>query len=282
MIKGRKRMFDDRFGETIGSFLDYSQSASITYKGGHTVFNTFISPHEYRKGLNQMYEKAKDKIEIEVHQTEDKYQKSLFVGHVLTETSAALALLGKDRDSNFSHKNFPKTESKGKTFSETDFQDFYYWSDHFLRKMVTFLDSIMVSIGRIEQEVSVIKTTEETKPIYNSFNLIVTPKKSKAIFLFKALAELGCMAQSSEIDFVNAFTGNPVTKKINWIGNFGDLKTFINWSIEKGLIEKSRRQLIITSNVFTAKGIAFNSKAIKDTKPSTKDAKIKRIVNSAT
>ena len=281
MIKGRKRMFDDRFGETIGSFLDYSQSASLTYKGDYTLFNSFISPDEYRKGLNQMYEWAKDEIEIEVHQTEDKYQKSLFIGHVLTETSAALALLDKDRNGNFTHKNFPGIESKGKTVSETDFQDFYYWSDHFLRKMVTFLDIIMVSIGRMNQGDNATGKSVENKSNNYSFKIKAGySKKIKATTLFTELVTLNCLEEDSKNDFINAFTGTQPAKKINWIGKKTDLMALIKCADKEDVIHKVKNKWVVTANIFTIKGLDIKRMSIKDMKITASQKDILKLVNS--
>jgi len=152
MIKGRKRMFDDRYGVAVDSFLDYLQSASLTYKGSYTLFNSFASPEKYRVELSRMYDRAKDEVEVTIAETQNKFQKLVLIGEISTEIYSALALLSINADGNFIHKNFPGMESEGKTINEADFHNFYYWTNHFLEKMSYHLQELKESVGVTSQD----------------------------------------------------------------------------------------------------------------------------------
>lgn len=105
-------------------------------------------------------------------------------------------------------------------------------------------------------------------------------KKTKANVLFNTLVKEKHVDINSKNDFINAFIGNPPDNKINWIGMFGDLKSFINYSISENLIEKVKTKWVITANIFTHNGIHFISDKIKDTETTTSEEKIKKIVSS--
>lgn len=119
-----------------------------------------------------------------------------------------------------------------------------------------------------------------TTPI-STFKIIAgASKKKKTTDLFEALEKNKYIDISSKQDFINAFTGNRPDNKINWIGMFGDLKSFINYSISESLIENVKAKWVITSNIFIHDGIHFSNNKIKDTEKTTSDANIKKIVRS--
>jgi hypothetical protein len=105
-------------------------------------------------------------------------------------------------------------------------------------------------------------------------------KKNKAKSLFEALEKEKYLNTASKDDFINAFTGTPPSIKIDWKGNFGDLKTLINHSIEIGLIENKTKKWVVTSNIFSHNGANFDSNNIKDTAVTKNENDLKKIINS--
>lgn len=105
-------------------------------------------------------------------------------------------------------------------------------------------------------------------------------KTNKAKALFEYLIVKNQIDPSAKKDFVKAFTGTPPLSKINWIGNFGDLKTLIFQSIEMGFVEKTINKWVIASNMFHLKGGDFTSQQIKDTKETNNKTEIIRFINS--
>ncbi len=105
-------------------------------------------------------------------------------------------------------------------------------------------------------------------------------KKNKAKSLFEVLEKEKYINPSSKDDFIKAFTGNPPINKIDWVGNFGDLKTLINHSMKIGLIEEKNKKWVIAANLFSLNSKNFNSKNIKDTAVTKNENDLKKIINS--
>lgn len=105
-------------------------------------------------------------------------------------------------------------------------------------------------------------------------------KTNKARALFEYLVAKNYIDSSAKRDFINAFTGTPPLNKINWIGNFGDLKTLIDQSIEMEFIEKIINKWVVAANIFLKDGEDFTNVQIKDTEETKKIDEIKKILNS--
>ena len=105
-------------------------------------------------------------------------------------------------------------------------------------------------------------------------------KKRKAAELFDLLVKDNHIDFASKNDFIKAFTGNVPDNKINWIGAFGDLKSFINYTISENLIEKVSAKWIYTANLFICKGFEINNSSLNDAKKTVNDLSVKKIVKS--
>ncbi|WP_396150597.1 hypothetical protein [Flavobacterium sp.] len=105
-------------------------------------------------------------------------------------------------------------------------------------------------------------------------------KKRKASELFEILAKDNYIDLASKSDFIDAFIGNYPKNKINWIGAFGDLKSFINYTISENLIEKVSAKWIYTANLFMCKGFEINNNSLNDAKKTVNDLSVKKIVKS--
>lgn len=145
-----------------------------------------------------------------------------------------------------------------------------------------FKESVLTP--QIKNNNSIIGTDLKIKSIStskNSFKIIAgASKKNKATALFEALEKGKHVDITSKNDFINAFIGNAPANKINWTGMFGDLKSFINYSISENLIENIKIKWVVTSNIFTHNGIHFSNEKIKDTETTSGDSSIKKLVKS--
>ena len=161
-------------------------------------------------------------------------------------------------------------------------KDLTYKKNELISNYNIFKESIFIT--QIKNDNSIITTDlkiRNTAPSKNSFKIIAgASKKNKATSLFEALEKGNHVNITSKNDFINAFIGNAPANKINWTGMFGDLKSFINYSISENLIEKVNMKWVVTSNIFTHNYIHFNNDKIKDTETTTGDNNIKKIVQS--
>lgn len=105
-------------------------------------------------------------------------------------------------------------------------------------------------------------------------------KKNKAADLFDKLAKGNHIDITSKNDFIDAFMGKNPNKKINWIGAFGDLKSFIKYSISENLIEKVSTKWIYTTHLFIHRGKEITNSSLNNAKITTNDSNIKKIVKS--
>lgn len=169
----------------------------------------------------------------------------------------------------------------------------------FLKKTLTNLNSLLKVI---ENDSTIKKYEDSPKPIkdlikyvdikrseYNNdkkqiiknFKIKIGPYKvQKAQLLFNALSEGKYIHANSEKDFMNAFTEKEPKDKIIWTGRIGDLKTFINHSIKKGLIEENKSKWLTTAKIFTNDGIHFDHRYISASKVTLNKPEIEAIVNS--
>lgn len=102
----------------------------------------------------------------------------------------------------------------------------------------------------------------------------------KANSLFDKLVIKNYLENGCKANFINAFTGTKSKDKINWIGDFGDLKSFIKYCDSEKLFNDSTAIWVIASEVFTIKKVNFVAKRIKDTKTTKNDYSIKKLVQS--
>lgn len=157
MIFGEPIRFDGRFGENMGQFLGLINSASATYKGSQieingkitdnseTRFNLNSSILYYRTSLIRGYENSLRELENTLSETYNKFDKLFLIVQIITEVESFNGLLTKTSDGVYLHKLFEfinlsedKIE-KEKIYTETNFQEYYKWMDHYLKKTLSFL-----------------------------------------------------------------------------------------------------------------------------------------------
>lgn len=106
-----------------------------------------------------------------------------------------------------------------------------------------------------------------------------TTIKDKAIDLHNSLVTKQYLNEECKKDFIKLFSGTQAEKKISWLGQKGELKSFIDFLLSLGKIEncQSNKWTIAAAN-FKFLNDDFNANTIKDTKKAKNDIKIKQIV----
>lgn len=168
MIIGEVVTFDGRYGEYMGQFLGLLNYASVIYKGSEIEidgllsdnsevrFNNSLSSNEYNKSLVSRYENAVNELEITLFETYSKSKKLTFIINIICEVDSLRSFLKKS-EGVFTHKLFQysnkSTEQKFKEniINESDFQEYYFWMNHYLKKISRFLKSIKKSIESTSQ-----------------------------------------------------------------------------------------------------------------------------------
>lgn len=102
----------------------------------------------------------------------------------------------------------------------------------------------------------------------------------KALSLSDKLIIKNFINKDCKPHFINAFIGTKPKEKVNWIGTFGDLKSFIKYCNFEKLFDENIDIWVITSEVFTFKKVNISSNKIKDTKVTKNDYNIKMLVRS--
>lgn len=135
------------------------------------------------------------------------------------------------------------------------------------------------SINLPKKEVYQIKSE---KIIDDGFSLIAAQTSNEPIKdLFDRLVSMNCIRIESKSDFIKAFTNKTPSNKIDWIGDFGDLKSFISLLKSENKIKKvGHNHWSIAVKLFLRNGNSFVNNTISDTKPTKNHTKILEIVQS--
>lgn len=105
--------------------------------------------------------------------------------------------------------------------------------------------------------------------------------KDKAINLHYSLVAKQYLNEESKKDFIKLFTGQQPETKISWLGQKGELKSFIDYLLSLNKIENCQtNKWQITSTNFKFTNEDFKPDAIKDTKKPKNDIKLKQIVQN--
>ncbi|APA00223.1 hypothetical protein [Flavobacterium commune] len=105
--------------------------------------------------------------------------------------------------------------------------------------------------------------------------------KDKATNLHYALVTKQYLNEESKKDFLKLFTGKQPETKISWLGQKGELKSFIDYLLSLGKIENCQtNKWQITSVNFKFGNEDFKPDTIKDTKKPKNDIKLKYIVQN--
>jgi hypothetical protein len=135
------------------------------------------------------------------------------------------------------------------------------------------------SINLPKIEVSEIKSE---KKIEDSFMILAAQTSDDPIKdLFDRLVAINCLSSESKSDFIKAFRNKMPTSKIDWVGDFGDLRSFISLLKSENKIKNvGNRHWLIAMKLFLRNGILFDNKTISDTKPTMNHPKMLEIVQS--
>lgn len=103
--------------------------------------------------------------------------------------------------------------------------------------------------------------------------------KDKAIDLHNSLVTKQYLNEECKKDFIKLFTGTQAENKISWLGQKGELKSFVDFLLSLGKIENCQsNKWTITAANFKFLNDDFNANTIKDTKKAKNDINIKQIV----
>jgi len=103
--------------------------------------------------------------------------------------------------------------------------------------------------------------------------------KDKAIDLHNSLVVKQFLNEECKKDFIKLFTGKQVENKVSWLGQKGELKSFIDFLLILGKIENCQsNKWTITAANFKFLNDDFKADTIKDTKKAKNDINIKQIV----
>jgi hypothetical protein len=160
MIKGIARRgleFEGRFDANMSNFLSSVNSASATFKGSKIEidgkitdnseirFNFSLSITNYRTSLNKDYNYSISELESTLSETYNKFDKLFLIVKLIAELESFSGLLINDTNGTYSHKLFEfynlseDKKEKEIIYTETNFQEYYKWMDHYLKKMLSFL-----------------------------------------------------------------------------------------------------------------------------------------------
>jgi hypothetical protein len=150
--------------------------------------------------------------------------------------------------------------------------------EEWLKNEVEYIQTFN-SINLPKIEVSEIKSE---KKIEDSFMILAAQTSDDPIKdLFDRLVAINCLSSESKSDFIKAFRNKIPTSKIDWVGDFGDLRSFISFLKSENKIKNvGNRHWLIAMKLFLRNGILFDNKTISDTKPTMNHPKMLEIVQS--
>jgi hypothetical protein len=157
MIRGQVKTFDFRFGDEFVNFLEAVGKASITLDialvniNGQDLetetvrFNYQDSITKYKSRLGETMYRATDSLKGMLDSVYEKIDKLSFLAHFIIEIEACRKVLFLDPRGLYAHKQFSfanisiDQKRNGVIKTEDDFQEYYYWMEHYLEKMYSFL-----------------------------------------------------------------------------------------------------------------------------------------------
>ena len=160
--------YDFRFDTEFNDFLNSVNRASVTFKVDSVTvdgknddspdirFNLQRTSEKYAENLANDFNRSCNEIENELDGTYLKSEKLYQLTRYIIEIESIQKLLTKGPDGfihkKFSFSNISKEEKyKVVTLCQDDFQEYYFWMDHYLQKMHDFLIQVRSSIEIIPQ-----------------------------------------------------------------------------------------------------------------------------------
>lgn len=151
--------------------------------------------------------------------------------------------------------------------------DFYLYAFYLeANKIITFINQLL------SKKNNSIKSKIE--PIKYFLIKDSSTRHYKAQSLSEKLISKNYISKECKANFINAFSGTKPKEKIDWIGDFGDLKSFIKYCNTEKLFNDNIDIWVIAAEVFTFKKVAITSRKIKDTKITKNDLNVKTLVKS--
>ncbi|HRA74130.1 MAG TPA: hypothetical protein PLB11_15055, partial [Flavobacterium sp.] len=285
----------------INSDMEYdpiTETRTYSYQDNETgewIESKWVFKDHYLKCLNNEYRISIKNIDCYISDQTNESKNRLFLKLTLSNLKYLLTAIERNKEVN---------KYKASINSINALIRFIYnkYSDFIPKKMI----EEYAKLGPLKIETSLPKALPPTKEtetgvislpensVPNSNDKTVIKKSTTSCFkkmagaskkrniksLFSLLEKEKYINSDSKNDFINAFTGMTPINKIKWTGLFGDIKTLINYCIEKEFIPKISNKWVVTANIFTNNGNAFINKEIKDTPTTNNEAAIKRLIDS--
>ncbi|MFI5154370.1 MAG: hypothetical protein ACHQET_13610 [Chitinophagales bacterium] len=169
MKRGIRRSSDFRFSNDLVDFLGAVNRASVIYKVELVEiddrlqevpdirFNLHKTANEYEAALESEFTKSCDEIEQSIDESYAKTEKLSLLARYIVEIESLQRLLFYTEGSGFVHKKFSFTNISNEEkyqdaiLEQRDFQDYYFWMDHYLKKMHAFLLQMKMGIELTSQ-----------------------------------------------------------------------------------------------------------------------------------
>ncbi|NLR64843.1 hypothetical protein HGH92_11060 [Chitinophaga varians] len=169
MLTNIPRSYKFRFENNFIDFLNLIKTASVTFKGqdleidgqleGHSdiSFNLYRGIDKFKRVLSDAWHDSNNSLEETLDNTYLKTDKFFLLSRYITEVESIQQLLTIEKG-DFSHKNFYfsniSTEQKYQvvTLDQKEFQEYYFWMDHYVKKMLSYLNHIKSAIENVPQE----------------------------------------------------------------------------------------------------------------------------------
>lgn len=169
-----------------------------------------------------------------------------------------------------------------KTKQETLLKEFSKSETKYIKTIKKWLQNekeYFSSVAPIINQKSLPQTSNIELPKAFKLNGLQATLKDKATDLHSSLVLKQYLNEDCKKDFVKLFTGQQLENKISWLGQKGELKSFIDFLLSLGKIENCQsNKWQITAANFKFLNEDFKPDNIKDTKKAKNDIKIKQIV----
>lgn len=253
------------------------------YPGVYLIVNGLFE-NEYFKMLEALMHQFINEIEANLKLIKEKKNIAKYLGSIFSEFECidnSIKENKKNQSIIYSRENV--TVKKKLEFYKVDeleqehtLSDFFYKQKQFIREILVFIDNRKFELN--------IETRSRKKHVPNSFTLInqkaQLPLLQDVIYGLKKSQFID--ESTSFKQFEKIFCGKKIDEPIKWIGDFGDLRSFIKYLNDYGCIEDLKKSIWeVTLKCFVDKnGTPFIKLKLVGAKKTIKDDSIRRIAKN--
>lgn len=174
------------------------------------------------------------------------------------------------------------TNKLHKTKQETLLKQFSKEENKYLRTIKKWLENEKEYFKDITIILNQKSLPEPTKTTISKYLLLsnTATRHHTSNQLTKALIDSKYISENSKADLINAFNGNAPQTKVNWLGQKGDLYSFIKYCNENKIFHNNIDIWVESSKVFNIKGVSYTSNQLKDSKRTKNDYSLKKLVKN--